>query len=63
MGKTKAPEGKTDTWQSANRKILELVSAKSCKFFCSHQTQVSVFQKLVYLVGGVIRHLLLIVLS
>ncbi len=32
MGKTKAPEGKTDTWQSANRKILELAVASPVNF-------------------------------
>ncbi len=32
MGKTKAPEGKTDTWQSANRKILELVTTSPANF-------------------------------
>ncbi|MFK5881344.1 MAG: inositol monophosphatase family protein [Sulfurospirillum sp.] len=32
MGKTKAPEGKTDTWQSANRKILELANASPANF-------------------------------
>ena len=33
MGKTKAPEGKTDTRQSVNIKIFELATASPANFF------------------------------
>ncbi len=33
MGKTKAPEGKTDRGQSANKKVFELALASPANFF------------------------------